>query len=91
MGNNIKVLKQTHKYIECEAEFKGIPLQVRYYRDNRTKVRFTDAFAKANGYKDRIDFIRKHHAENAVILTGVPEWLEITREGYRWEKKIIQN
>lgn len=91
MENNIKVLKQTSKYIEVEIEYNGLPIQIRHYRNNRTKVRFTDAFAQANGYKDRIDFIRKLHAENAVILTGVPDWLEITSDGYRWEMKIMQN
>lgn len=91
MVAKIKVMKRTSTYIEAEAYYQGYPIQIRYYNNGRTKVRFTDAFAQANGYKDRMDFIRKHHAENAVIITGNPDWLEITPNGYLWEKKIIQN
>lgn len=88
----VKILKDSPEYIECQAMFGKELLQCRTYKkDGKVEFRFTDAFARSYGAKDLNDLIRKLNMQHEVAITGLPEWVEVTRDSIRWEKKTILN
>lgn len=87
-----KILKETPEYVECQGWFGKELLQCRAYKKERKiEFRFTDAFARSCGAKDLDDLIRTHNLQHEIAIAGLPEWVELTKNGFRWEKKAILN
>lgn len=91
--NGLKLVRKTTDYRFFETFYEGIRIELRQSEsDGKVEFRFTDGFARANGYRNLTELIRECQAENEVAIGGMPEWVEYTREGIiRWEKMMFLN
>lgn len=80
------------EYVQQKMMFKGQEIEVRFFPD-RVEIRFDDAFAKAMGYQDLDDFIRRSDLsiEKAIAITGKPDWIELDGHKIRWKCPAYMN
>ena len=78
---NIKIIKETAEYVLIEEDYNGTKQVFRkWIATQLIEIRFSDEFAKANGYTNRADMIAREQGMRELLLLrcgGVPEWLAI--------------
>ena len=86
--SNRKVIEETADYTIFEDEFEGKPIIYRYWHNDPTGVdiKFTDAFAQANGYTSAGDMIAQTIGEQGrqvfIAVCGYfPEWVRFNSNG----------
>lgn len=92
MKPETKIIKETPEYREQEGYYRGNLVQFRVYKHiDKTEIKFTDDLARAYGVKDVQGLIDKLGIRNEVAIGGIPEWIELTPNGIRWEGKMNIN
>lgn len=87
-----KKINNTPEYREQKGYYRGHLIQFRTYNHiNKTEIKFTDDLAQAYGFKDVQELIDNLGIRNEVAIGGVPEWIELTPDGIRWEGKMNVN
>ncbi|KAA6319778.1 hypothetical protein EZS27_030362 [termite gut metagenome] len=77
---DLKIIEKNDLYTVYEAEFEGTKQLFRRWYNDLIEIKFTDAFASANGYRSRVDMIRREPEmkERLQKCCGcIPEWLSI--------------
>ena len=77
---NMKIEEQTSLYTIYSAKYKGTTqLFRRWATSDIIDMKFTDDFARANGYKNRADMLRKEPEvrKSIQLAGGMPEWIQI--------------
>lgn len=81
----IEIVEQTPVYTIYATEFNGIPQRFRqWHTQDLIEIEFSDAFAFANGYVNRIDMLRKEPEvrRNCALAGGVPDWIAVFNNGF---------
>ncbi len=79
-----KIIEQTANYNLYEADFMGFTQTFRQWRNNQVEIKFTENFAKANGYRSINDMLNNSPGmrENLMLLCGsIPKWITIADDG----------
>lgn len=79
-----KKIKYELNYTEIEADYTGIIITFRIWKNNKIEMKFDDNFAKANGYKNREDMLNKNFnmRENLILYCGmIPDWINVGENG----------
>ena len=90
---NKRFIEKTDRYYIFEADFHGIPQIFRHWFDDKVEIKFTDNFARGNGFKDREDMLNKNKGMRETLLQAcgeIPEWINIGDDG-SFRVKIIMN
>ncbi|KAA6323366.1 hypothetical protein EZS27_027190 [termite gut metagenome] len=78
---DLKVIEENERYTVFEAEFEGTKQRFRRWYNDLIEIQFTDAFAYANGYRNRADMIRRETGMKERLQKScgetIPEWLAI--------------
>jgi len=78
-----RLVEQTADYNILETEFNGFSQQLRMWNTGVTEMKFSDDFAKANGYLDREDLLDKIEGMREYlnqVFGKIPEWITIDSE-----------
>ncbi|KAA6335658.1 hypothetical protein EZS27_016131 [termite gut metagenome] len=77
---DLQVIEENDRYTVFEADYEGTKQLFRRWYNDLIEIQFTDAFASANGYRNRADMIRQEPEmkERLQKCCGcIPEWLAI--------------
>lgn len=88
-GNSMKrVIKETGSYTIFEDEFEGKKITFRIWHNDLSgvEIKFTDAFAQANGYASTDEMIAQTIGEQGkqelIAMCGYfPEWMRYNTDG----------
>jgi len=75
-----KLIDETTDYRIYEASFNSFKQQFRMWHNGVTEMKFTDNFAKANGYKDIPDLLNKMPEMKEYLIQSfgsIPEWITV--------------
>lgn len=70
-------------YDMYESFYDGERQEFRCWKDGRFDIKFTDEFARANGYKDRITMAKETGVYDylCAFYGGLPDWVHLNGEG----------
>ncbi|KAA6339830.1 hypothetical protein EZS27_012256 [termite gut metagenome] len=76
----LKVIEKNDRYTVFEADYEGTKQRFRRWYNDLIEIQFTDAFASANGYRNRADMIRREAGMKETLqkcCDCIPEWIAI--------------
>lgn len=76
----MKLIEETEDYKIFESDYQGTKQIIRYWNDPESfEIKFTDEFAKAIGYKDRVTMAEDTGVYDSLMayLGGLPEWVSL--------------
>ena len=83
-----KVIEETADYTIYQDEFEGKPILFRYWHNapNGVDIKFTEAFAQANGYASKDEMIAQtigeHGRQQMIAMCGYfPDWVRFNDTG----------
>ena len=84
---DVKLIEQNDRYAVFEASYLDFKQVFRsWHRDGTIEMKFTNEFAKANGFKDIPDMLEKNEGMKEILIRScvkIPEWIIIDEElGY---------
>ena len=78
---DLKIKEETANYTIFEAKYKNtIQIFRKWTATQIIEIRFSDDFARANGFQNRADMFRKEpemRRQIALLCGIVPEWIQI--------------
>lgn len=84
MSTNYKIIEETKYYKILEANIENQLQQFRLWTDGTNEIRFTDEYARANGFKNIQNMFEEipGFKENLIKSCGgiIPEWIRIEKE-----------
>lgn len=84
MNPELKLIDQCTDYDLYESFYEGERQEFRAWKDGRFEIKFTDAFARANGYKSRGDMAAQTGVKETLLAFygTLPEWLSLSNREY---------
>lgn len=80
-----KYINRNSEYDVLEADFDGMPITFRIWKDGShiVEIKVDDYFAKANGYQSVTDMAAKTVGQKTfdAMFGGVPNWIRVTEQG----------
>lgn len=92
---NLGLLEETPEYKIFGARFKGTTQLFRHWKDSDLiEIKFTNEFARANGYMDKADMLKNEKEMQFnlnVYCGGAPEWIAIVNRQFCVKTNISTN
>ena len=84
MKPEIKLIESGPMYNLYESYYDEERQEFREWRDGRFEIKFTDEFARANGYKDRDDMAAQTGVRETLLAFygSLPEWVSLNNGEY---------
>lgn len=84
MIEEMNLIETTPEYNVFEGEYDGTKQIMRFRHDGSLfEIKFTDDFARANGYKNRIAMAKETGVYEylCAFYGGLPDWVHLNGEG----------
>ena len=91
---NKRLIEETDQNCIYETDFHGIHQILRHWFDGTVEIKFTDNFARGNGFKDKEDMLDKSKGMRESLLQAcgeIPEWIRIGDDGSFTVKRTMNN